>query len=218
MIDELRTAILELLEGRHLSTETMRTAVGAIMDGRSTEVEIASLLNLAKMGVLPVGPAFPQWAYEHAEKLISDNLRAGVAIDQALVRKLMQSALDRASLRWTEQSEGKLLMAQSGEVRWPVEIPIVSMGAGHLGWFLGETVGAAVGEAVGRIADIQRFLQAARVERPDLNFEVAGKRGSQVLFFDKNIEAPAATVRGSHRCSSRPEIAFRRWMFQVTSG
>lgn len=45
MIDELRTAILELLEGRHLSTETMRTAVGAIMDGRSTEVEIASLLT-----------------------------------------------------------------------------------------------------------------------------------------------------------------------------
>ncbi len=45
MIDELRTAILELLDGRHLSAETMRAAVGAIMDGRSTEVEIASLLT-----------------------------------------------------------------------------------------------------------------------------------------------------------------------------
>lgn len=45
MIDELRTAILELLDGRHLSVETMRTAVGAIMDGRSTEVEIAALLT-----------------------------------------------------------------------------------------------------------------------------------------------------------------------------
>lgn len=45
MIDELRTAILELLEGRHLTTETMCAAVGAIMDGRSTEVEIASILT-----------------------------------------------------------------------------------------------------------------------------------------------------------------------------
>lgn len=45
MIDELRTAILELLDGRSLTTETMRAAVGAIMDGRSTEVEIASLLT-----------------------------------------------------------------------------------------------------------------------------------------------------------------------------
>ena len=45
MIDELRTAILELLDGRHLSPESMRVAVGAIMDGRSTEVEIASLLT-----------------------------------------------------------------------------------------------------------------------------------------------------------------------------
>lgn len=45
MIDELRTAILELLDGRHLSIESMRAAVGAIMDGRSTEVEIAALLT-----------------------------------------------------------------------------------------------------------------------------------------------------------------------------
>lgn len=45
MIDELRTAILELLDGRHLSVDSMRAAVGAIMDGRSTEVEIATLLT-----------------------------------------------------------------------------------------------------------------------------------------------------------------------------
>lgn len=45
MIDELRTALLELLDGRDLTPETMRAAVGAIMDGRSTEVEIASLLT-----------------------------------------------------------------------------------------------------------------------------------------------------------------------------
>jgi anthranilate phosphoribosyltransferase len=45
MIDELRSAIQELLDGRHLTSESMRAAVGAIMDGRSTEVEIASLLT-----------------------------------------------------------------------------------------------------------------------------------------------------------------------------
>lgn len=45
MIDELRTALLELLDGRHLTKDSMRAAVGAIMDGRSTEVEIAALLT-----------------------------------------------------------------------------------------------------------------------------------------------------------------------------
>ena len=45
MIDELRTALTALLEGRDLDSDTMRAAVGAIMDGRSTEVEIASLLT-----------------------------------------------------------------------------------------------------------------------------------------------------------------------------
>jgi anthranilate phosphoribosyltransferase len=45
MIDELRVAILALLDGRTLSSETTYAAVGAIMDGRSTEVEIAALLT-----------------------------------------------------------------------------------------------------------------------------------------------------------------------------
>lgn len=45
MIDELRIALSELLAGNHLSSEMMHAAVGAIMDGRSTEVEIASLLT-----------------------------------------------------------------------------------------------------------------------------------------------------------------------------
>lgn len=45
MIDELRIAIHELLDGRSLSVEATSAAVGAIMDGRSTEVEISSLLT-----------------------------------------------------------------------------------------------------------------------------------------------------------------------------
>lgn len=45
MIDELRTAISELLDGRDLSADTMHAAIGAIMDGRSTEIEITALLT-----------------------------------------------------------------------------------------------------------------------------------------------------------------------------
>ncbi len=45
MIDELRHAISELLDGRELSADAMYAAVGAIMDGRSTEVEITALLT-----------------------------------------------------------------------------------------------------------------------------------------------------------------------------
>ena len=45
MIDELRHAISELLDGRDLSADAMHAAVGAIMDGRSTEVEITALLT-----------------------------------------------------------------------------------------------------------------------------------------------------------------------------
>ena len=45
MIDELRHAVSELLDGRDLSADAMHAAIGAIMDGRSTEVEIAALLT-----------------------------------------------------------------------------------------------------------------------------------------------------------------------------
>lgn len=55
MIDELRTAILELLDGRHLSIDSMRAAVGAIMDGRSTEVEIAALLTALRCNGESIG-------------------------------------------------------------------------------------------------------------------------------------------------------------------
>ena len=45
MIDELKTAVTELLEDRQLSAEIMKTAVGAIMDGRCSEAEIAAFLT-----------------------------------------------------------------------------------------------------------------------------------------------------------------------------
>ena len=45
MIDELKTAVAELLEGRHLSAEAMKAAVGCLMDGRSSEVETAAFLT-----------------------------------------------------------------------------------------------------------------------------------------------------------------------------
>lgn len=45
MIDELKTAITELLDGRHLTAPIMTSAVGAIMDGKCSEAEIASFLT-----------------------------------------------------------------------------------------------------------------------------------------------------------------------------
>ena len=45
MIDELKTAVAELLEERHLSAEMMTSAVGAIMDGRCSEAEISAFLT-----------------------------------------------------------------------------------------------------------------------------------------------------------------------------
>lgn len=45
MIDELKTAIAELIEGRHLSADVMKASVGSLMDGRCTEAEIASFLT-----------------------------------------------------------------------------------------------------------------------------------------------------------------------------
>lgn len=45
MIDELKLAVTELLEGRDLSADVMHSAVGAIMDGKSSEAEIAALLT-----------------------------------------------------------------------------------------------------------------------------------------------------------------------------
>ena len=45
MIDELKTAVSELIDGRHLSAEIMKSAVGSIMDGRCTDLEITAFLT-----------------------------------------------------------------------------------------------------------------------------------------------------------------------------
>ena len=45
MIDELKIAVNELLDGKHLSASVMKSAVGVIMDGQCSEPEIASFLT-----------------------------------------------------------------------------------------------------------------------------------------------------------------------------
>ena len=45
MIDELKIAIAELIDGRHLAADVMKASVGSLMDGRCTEAEIASFLT-----------------------------------------------------------------------------------------------------------------------------------------------------------------------------
>ncbi len=132
------------------------------------------LALLPQIAPMPQGPAFPQWAYEHAEALGRGELRAGVVLDRAVVRKLIASQLERASLTWQEQQGGAVLLAAAGEFRWPVELAIVALGAAHLGWYLGETTAAAVGESMARISEIKRYVDAARAERPDITFQMQG--------------------------------------------
>lgn len=132
------------------------------------------LAMLPQMAPMPQGPAFQAWAYEHAEAIAKGEMRAGVLMDQSAVRKLIQGQLERGGLGWQEQNEGAVLIATAGELAWPVEVPIVALGAAHLGWFLGETTAAAVGEAMARINEVQRFVASARAERSDMTFQVQG--------------------------------------------
>jgi hypothetical protein len=134
-------------------------------------IPIALLPQIAPM---PQGPAFQSWAYEHAEKIASGELRVGVILDRAAISRLLTSQLERASLTWQEQQGGMMLLATAGEFRWPVELAIVGLGAAHLGWYLAETSAAAVGEAMARIAEIKRYVDAARAERPDITFQMNG--------------------------------------------
>lgn len=132
------------------------------------------LAMLPQMAPMPQGPAFPQWAFEHAEPMMKGELRAGVVMDQAATRKLLQGQLERGGLGWQEQSEGQVLIATAGELLWPMEVPIVALGAAHLGWYLGETTAAAVGETMARITEVKRFVDTARAERPEITFQVQG--------------------------------------------
>ena len=45
MIEELKVAVTELLEGRHLPADAMKLAVSCLMDGRSSEAETAAFLT-----------------------------------------------------------------------------------------------------------------------------------------------------------------------------
>jgi hypothetical protein len=142
---------------------------------------------------MPAGPFFAQWAYEHAEAIQKGDLRAGVILDRASVRKLLESQLTRASLQWREVENGALVLAGAGELTWPMETSIVSLGAAHLGWYLSETSAAAVGEAMARLGELRRWVDAVRAERPDLTFQVngmqiAGKRADGTLGRPINLQ------------------------------
>ncbi len=136
------------------------------------------ITTLGGAAPVPQGPSWPQWGYEAAPKLRDKTLRAGVILDRSVVAKLIEAQVERMSLAWREENQGQLVVVQSGEIRWPVEVAIVSLGAAHLGWTFGETTSAAVGEAMGRVNDIKRFVDAARKDRPDITFQIDGLRAS----------------------------------------
>ena len=54
---------------------------------------------------------------------------------------------DGQNLQWREVENGALVLAQAGELTWPMETAIVSLGAAHLGWYFSETAAAAVASA-----------------------------------------------------------------------
>lgn len=134
------------------------------------------LVSLGQHAPMPVGPAWPQWAHEHAQAIGKGELRAGVIVDLAVVRKLITAQLGRMNIGWHEEQNGALVIAEVGDARWPVEVSIVALGAGHLGWTLAETVAAAVGEAAARVQVLQQFLGAARKMRPEIQWKVEGMR------------------------------------------
>lgn len=132
------------------------------------------LVAIPQLAPMPAGPFFAQWAYEHAEAIQKGELRAGVIIDRAVVRKMLETQLGRVSLGWREVENGALVLAGAGELTWPMETAIVSLGAAHLGWYLGETTAAAVGESMARLGELRRWVDAARAERPEMTFQVNG--------------------------------------------
>ncbi len=134
------------------------------------------LVSLGQKAPMPVGPAWQQWAYEHAQGIGKGDLRAGVVLDMSVVRKMVVSALGRLQIATREEQDGKVLSAEIGDARWPIETVIVALGAAHLGWTLSETVAAAVGEAAARVQVLGQFLAAVRKARPEVEFVVDGMR------------------------------------------
>ncbi|MFO0629381.1 MAG: hypothetical protein U0325_27645 [Polyangiales bacterium] len=149
--------------------------------GEDAEKGSFPLMAIPQLAPMPQGPFFAQWAYEHGEAIQKGDLRAGVIIDRAAVRKLVETQLGRANLQWREVENGALILAQAGELTWPMETAIVSLGAAHLGWYFSETAAAAVGECMARLTELQRWVAAVRQERPEMTFtingmQIAGKR------------------------------------------
>ncbi len=149
--------------------------------GEDAEKGSFPLMAIPQLAPMPQGPFFAQWAYEHGEAIQKGDLRAGVIIDRAAVRKLVETQLGRANLQWREVENGALILAQAGELTWPMETAIVSLGAAHLGWYFSETAAAAVGECMARLTELSRWVAAVRQERPEMTFtvngmQIAGKR------------------------------------------
>lgn len=152
------------------------------------EVLARDLVKLGEKDPLPAGPHWGFWAYEYAEDLQKGELRAGVVIDQAVVRKTLIDRLTALNIGVREQNEGKILQAffvptpdWKGDVAgWPIEVLIVSLGAGHLGWTISETIGAAVGEAGSRAGALADFFAIAKQVRPEVEWKFEGMRAIPV--------------------------------------
>lgn len=142
--------------------------------GEDPEKGSFPLVAIPQLAPMPAGPFFVQWAYEHGDAIQKGELRAGVVIDRAVVRKMLETQLGRVSLGWREVENGALVLAGAGELTWPMETAIVSLGAAHLGWYLAETTAAAVGESMARLGELRRWVDAARAERPEMTFQVNG--------------------------------------------
>ncbi len=134
------------------------------------------LTELGKDTPLPVGPAWPFWAFEHAKAIESHELRAGVILDMDAIKRSITTQLDRMNVGWREQTtaHGPVITSFVGEATWQIELQIVAFGAAHLGWTLAETVAAAVGESSARLQVLGQFIAAIRKARPEIEFKVDG--------------------------------------------
>jgi hypothetical protein len=170
--DASKDRVATVARGDDALTNKLREVIGA-------EPERAAY-GLAELGMhapLPMGPAWPQWAHEHAQAIASGALRAGVVVDHGVVRKLLTTQLERLGLAWKPEQDGRLLVVQAGEnaeVRWPLDVLVVGLGSAHLGWTFAETAAAAIGEAAERVRGIVEFLTAVRAARPEIKFTVQG--------------------------------------------
>jgi hypothetical protein len=161
--------------------------------GEDAEKGSFPLMAIPQLAPMPQGPFFAQWAYEHGEAIQKGDLRAGVIIDRAAVRKLVETQLGRANLQWREVENGALILAQAGELTWPMETAIVSLGAAHLGWYFSETAAAAVGECMARLTELSRWVASVRAERPEMTFtvngmQIAGKRADGTMGRPINLQ------------------------------